>query len=169
MVRSKKILAFALLLIVAAPIFFFVGFLAKEKAIQHEMKEKLENSLLQTITVNKQDFRWVKKNREIIIEGRLFDVKHYRINKNEVTFTGLYDEAESRLKKDIAALVNEEERIPGLLEQLLFEFIFSGAIKKSSTTLHLAFDTNKMKATYYSYSEAAVMQTIQVVTPPPNI
>jgi hypothetical protein len=119
---SKKILAGMLLLIVAAPIFFFAGLLFQQKLIRHKMEEKLERSFLQTITVSKADFKWIKKNKEIIIEGKLFDVKEYSIKSDSVIFSGLYDEAESQLEKDMAGIMDQKKNEPSPLEELILEF-----------------------------------------------
>lgn len=168
MLKSKKILAFVLLLIVATPIFFFTGFLIKQKMIQHEMKEKLESSFLQTITVNLTDIKWVKKNKEVIIGDRFFDVKSYTIENDKIILTGLYDEAEKKLQKDFAGMLHQKKNETAPLEQLILKFIFTAAIKKNTIAQDLPCN-NKIKVIYLTYNEAAVTLSQSVTTPPPNI
>jgi hypothetical protein len=167
MYQSKKILAFTMLLTVAAPIFFFIGFLVKQKAIQHEMKEKLESSLLQTISVNKTGFKWVKKNKEIIVDGRLFDVKNYSFKNNYVTFTGLYDEAEQQLKKDFAGLLQHNKNESGPLEQLMLKFIFTSVINKNTLPVILS-AAKTTQAVYFAFNESVIDQPLPVPIPPPD-
>lgn len=168
MFRSKKILAAILLLIAAAPIFFFAGFLFKQKIIRHEMKEKLEGNFLQTITVGKADFKWVKKNKEIIIDGRLFDVKGYRIKNDSLFFTGLYDEAEQKLKKDFAGILQQKKNETAPLEQLILKLILTAVVKKNTEAAFLSL-TKSVKTIFPVYNEVAVTQSIAVNTPPPNV
>lgn len=168
MLKIKKILAFVLLLIVATPIFFFTGFLVKQKLIQHEMKEKLECSFLQTINVNLTDIKWVKKNKEVIIDDRLFDVKSYTVENNKLVLTGLYDDAEQKLNKDFAGILHQKKNKTAPLEQLIIKFIFTAAIKKNTTPEDLPYNSN-IKVIYLTYNEVAVSQSRSVTTPPPSI
>jgi hypothetical protein len=168
MVKSKKILAFVLLLIVATPIFFFTCFLVKQKLIQYEMKERLESSLLQTIIADQSDVKWVKKNKEVIIGDRLFDVKFYTIENNQMILTGLYDDAEKKLKKDFAGMLHQKKNESAPLEQLILKFIFTAAIKKT-TISEDPFFSNYIGANYLFYNEVAVAQSHAVTTPPPNV
>ena len=80
-----------MLLVVAAPLFFLGGFSIKQKLIQLAMTEKLEQGFLQNITANRSEIVWVKKNKEAIVEGKLFDVKQeiYRLSDRFIYNLGL--------------------------------------------------------------------------------
>ena len=58
MLNKKNILAFSMLLLVVAPLIFFIGFLVKREIIYHEMMEKLESASLHSITVRVADVNW---------------------------------------------------------------------------------------------------------------
>ena len=94
MFNPKKIFALALLFAVVAPLLFFAGYLVKQSLIQNEMEEQLETKALQTITTDLTGVQWLKKNKEVIIEGKLFDVKSYTITGNKIILTGLFDKDE---------------------------------------------------------------------------
>ena len=79
MVIKKKILAFAMLLLAAAPLFFILGHLVKREFVYHQMIEKLENNSLHTISIALADINWIKKNKEVMVDGKLFDVKSWEI------------------------------------------------------------------------------------------
>lgn len=68
------------------------------------MKEKMEKQLLHTIALKNENIVWVKANKEIVVDGKMFDVKFYTTTNGVTTFTGLYDEEETRLN----AVVNKE-------------------------------------------------------------
>jgi hypothetical protein len=168
MLIRKKILAFATLLLVLAPLFFFTGYLVKQKMIQYQMQEQLEKTSLQTITVNKAEISWARKDKEVIINGELFDVKSYIVAGDKIILTGLYDAAENELKKEFANLIQHKKNDSAPLEQLILKFIFTAVINQSQQTEALACCQNK-KTVYPLHNEAAIYQSAAVATPPPNI
>lgn len=93
----KKITAFFLLLVGAMPFLFTLFFLVKQQIIRHEMKEKLEGEFLHTITVPKDKVNWVKYNKEIRIDSKLFDVNSFSEKNGIYFFTGLFDREETAL------------------------------------------------------------------------
>lgn len=156
------------LLLVAAPLFFFTGYLIKQKIIQHQMKEQLENASLQTITVDKANITWVKKNKEAVINGELFDVKSYVVAGDKVMLTGLYDAAENKLKKEFANLMQHKKNGSAPLEQLILKFIFAAVINQNRQAEVLACNEN-IKIVYPFHTEVPVYQLVPVPIPPPNV
>jgi hypothetical protein len=165
---QKKIMAFVMLLLVAASLFLLVGFIVKQKIIQHHMLEQLENASLQTITVNKADIAWIKKNKEVIIDEKLFDVKFYTICGDKIILTGLFDAAENKLKKEFANLIQQKKNDPAPLEQMILKLIFLAVINQNQQT-----ETSKyqltIKAACRFYNEVAVSQVVSTPSPPPNV
>ncbi len=102
MFTLKKFVAFALLLLVAMPIFLFSVFSIKQKIIQFQMHEKLEEAALEEIIIHNNDFSWVS-NDEITVHGKLFDVKSHSKNVEATIFVGLYDNKEDAINKQLDA------------------------------------------------------------------
>ncbi len=74
------------------------------------MKEKLEESITQTITLSKEKLIWVKKGKEIKINGKMFDIKSIETNKNgDYVVSGLYDEQEDKLFASIDKILSQKE------------------------------------------------------------
>ena len=161
-------MAFLLLLSVTMPLFFFVGFLVKQKLVQHEMEERLEDSFLQTITVHVSEFLWVKKNKEVIINGKLFDVKSSTRNGNQITFTGLYDEDEDKLKEDFANIIHRRTTESTPFDQLILKYIFTAVLSKAPATAIIS-DNKCTKPVYYFFDETIVSGHLSIITPPHNI
>lgn len=101
----KKISASLLLFAAAVPFLFILFVHIKQQAIRHEMKEKLEYQFLQTITLAANEITWVKPGKEILVGGKMFDVKSHTVDNGRHTFTGLFDDEETTLvgllKKEI--------------------------------------------------------------------
>lgn len=84
------------------------------------MKEKMEERLLHSVTLENSKIVWVKAEKEIVIEGRMFDVKRYETKNNKTVFTGLYDEEETALS---SLLNNEWQKGQGRFYMLLFQLL----------------------------------------------
>jgi hypothetical protein len=98
----KKFIGLMLLIVLAAPVLFYVSYFIQQKIVQAQMKEALEQKMLQTITLKSADVKWIKPNKEILIQGELFDIKNYKTIGDKIIFTGLYDKAETKLALDFA-------------------------------------------------------------------
>jgi hypothetical protein len=125
MFKRKKILAFSMLLIVAVPLIFFIGFVVKERMIKNEMKNNLETSSLKTIIVNEADIQWADENKEVFINGNLFDVKSYTIADGKITLTGLFDTDEVKLHSQLQNFMQQKDDSNTPLNQMAFKFLFS--------------------------------------------
>jgi len=123
MFNRKKILAFAMLLIVAVPLFFFFGFLVKQQVIKNQMRANLEISSLKTIIVNEADIKWVEENKEVIIDGKFFDVKSYSSADGKITLTGLFDNDEVKLHEQLKNFIHQKHNSNAPLNQLAVKFL----------------------------------------------
>ena len=165
--RLKKTGALLLLLIAAGPVLLLTGLWVKQKIVQHQMEERLENSHLHTITTNIANIKWIEKGEEVVLNGERFDVKSYVIEGNQITLTGLYDTEEQQIKQEAAGVMNNKQNNSIPLNQLLLKLIFSPAINNTITTLMQITNTaNTIK--FGQYSEPIALQYKPVATPPPN-
>jgi len=167
MLNKKNILAFSMLLLVVAPLIFFMGFLVKREIIYHEMMEKLESASLHTITVRVADVNWKKKNKEVVIDGKLFDVKYAEIIDNKIKLTGLFDEEENKLEKDFANTFNSNKNQQTPFSQLKLKFIFNFYFIEDH--LSNSVSVYQSKNSYSTFNEVAVTKSYTVVSPPPNL
>ncbi|HET9747298.1 MAG TPA: hypothetical protein VFP97_16400 [Chitinophagaceae bacterium] len=145
------------------PLVFSASLMIRLKIVQHEAKEKLEKSMLETLVLCAGEFNWYKKNKEISIGGRLFDVKSFSEMNGRYTFKGIYDENETALNKQINYSFNE--RTNQLLTGV-FQLLFS------------AFSTNSPELTTVKTQSAISFPLIlhhlafpflDIPTPPPQL
>lgn len=100
--RLKKIATIILLILVAIPVSCPFILLLKQKAIRKEAASRLEGSNQQVIYLAENDLHWVEKGKELIINGRLFDVKSITPGHNHlVKVTGLFDNDETSIVQQI--------------------------------------------------------------------
>ena len=81
---KKKCIPFFLLCLVAMPMFFCVYTIIEKKIIEHRMEAKLETGDLQEITVDASSVIWLKKDKEILLNGEHFDVKTFTKTGNKI-------------------------------------------------------------------------------------
>ena len=165
----KKIVAAWLLLLIGVPLFFTLLFLVKQQLIQHHMLEKMEQGYVSTYCFSTGDLHWIKEGKELLIKGKLFDVKAYTIAADSITVTGLFDEEEELLKTTFLQIANTKNDPPTPLQLLLLKSIFSPAFTQSpdSTIVSLQFiffGGNILPVG----EETIVSMYYPIVTPPPR-
>jgi hypothetical protein len=156
-------LAFIFLLTALVPVLFTVFFLIKQHLIRHEMKEKLETSLLQTITINEKDVVWMD-GHEIWVNEHMFDIHAKKLENGIYTFTGLYDEEETNLvkkHKDTTEKNNEENR----LLSSLFQLLQSSFIDNESSLLTTDLPVTEYCPLILQHMSSPIMN---ILTPPPQ-
>jgi hypothetical protein len=70
--------------------------------IRIAMMEKLEKENIQSLRLPSDKIKWYKKNRELIIDGKMFDVKSIQKQGDVYIITGLFDEMETTLNNQLA-------------------------------------------------------------------
>ncbi len=104
--KNKLLSVITLLSLVMIPAFIAVFFLAQQVIIRHEMKEQLEQQSLQTIKIVEKNITWIEKGKELIVDGKLFDVKSFKHTGEYIEATGLFDEMELSLQHKLIYLQN---------------------------------------------------------------
>lgn len=168
LLNIKKGMVVLLLFVTAAPVLVITGFLIKQNLIQRRMNEELEKRPLQTITADITEVTWVKQNKEVEVQGRLFDVKQFKISGNKITLTGLWDEDEHALKKELAGLHKQKKDNTAPISQLVLKFLNTATINETFTAGFL-YQQNTVQNKYHSYKDDVISRCISVITPPPNV
>lgn len=106
----RKIFAVGLVLLIAMPLVFTIGILVKQKIIQFHRQERLEAEQLQTITVAAENIQWVKKGKEILVDGKLFDIKHFEKKNGKLILTGFFDKEEDDLYDQLNKIAKDKNK-----------------------------------------------------------
>ncbi len=94
-------MSFFLLLIISLPFFYTVVMQLKQKQLKLHAQERLERQFLQTVILPSGKLKWNEKGKELLIDGRLFDVKSYKFENDKVVLKGIYDDEESILLEQL--------------------------------------------------------------------
>ena len=96
----RSIVAFFLLLPFAVPLLFLSFLQLRQAYIKHGMEERLETHMIKTFFVPQQKWRQLN-SREILVDGKLFDLKEVRKESSGFNVTGVFDEDEMAVLQQI--------------------------------------------------------------------
>ena len=134
-VLVKKITAYLALLAITLPVVCLLALQVQQVYVRYKMQEKLEFSLLHTISIDEKNVQWIKPDKEILIGDKLFDVKHYKIENGKLFLTGLFDHEETLIEnhlRNLGAQSNSEGKSLVLMKLLhLLQNVFFAQIKFS--------------------------------------
>jgi hypothetical protein len=86
------LLFFAFLLLPLASLLFLQGL---QWYLGTTAAERMEHHSTVTISLPEKSVIWHKKGKELVIDGKLFDVDVYSVNNGELKATGIFDEKET--------------------------------------------------------------------------
>ena len=157
-----------MLLAVAAPLVFFACFLLKQKLIENDMEERLENASLQTVTVNPAQIHWVKENKEAIIDGKLFDIKSSVTNGDQVILTGLFDIDEDGLHEQFSNFIQQKNDAASPLGNAVIKFLFPPLYTNTVNPLWQNSWQYIAQDLFDNYQEKISENYLSTISPPPK-
>ena len=143
-----------------------VQFLISSKIAEHKIFEQLEKGIYKTYSFSRQQVQWIKKDKELLVDGKMFDVKHFSENGELIEMTGLFDNEENSLQEKYLSLVTGKQTTsPRQLMLLKIFFIpFLAAYSESEETAGCFTPCNL----HHLFNEAAVTAVRCICTPPPE-
>ncbi len=120
----KKISTFGLVLLITLPLVFTVVILVKQKIVQLQRNARFDKEILQTVIVSTENTYWVKPGKEILLDGKLFDVKSFKTAGNKTSLTGFFDHKEDKLVKRIVELARHKNKSGNPFNNLVIPFLF---------------------------------------------
>jgi hypothetical protein len=158
-----------MLSIMAIPLCLAIDFLVKQQRIAHEMFEKMEQGAQKTYQFSIQDISWIKEGKELLIKGKMFDVKHFKIKGNSIEVTGIFDEEEDALQHQFSLLINPVKNTPTPLQTILIKSIFAPVFFESNTIEPPGIYTVAIQKTSFNYKESSTKKNYPVNIPPPKV
>lgn len=113
----KQTIALALAAFIFLPLFFSGGLQLFQLYLKQRVEHRLENEKLVTIRVPLQNIRWVEEEREVMVNGKMFDLKSYHEEEGVFTATGVWDEKETAVMNLISGFNDQAQT--GLIIRVL--------------------------------------------------
>ncbi|MBY0476874.1 MAG: hypothetical protein K2Q24_04455 [Chitinophagaceae bacterium] len=121
----KHIATVFLLACISIPLLMPAVWQLKQTYVQWEMLEKMEKEELVQIKIKTADVNWVKYKKECIINGDMFDVKQLKVTGDELLLTGLFDEKEKEIKKQLEDFTKNQQQADAMQQFVkLFSVLF---------------------------------------------
>jgi hypothetical protein len=119
---NKRFAALIICVAAAVPMFLSAFFLGGRTALRYTMQEKMQTAELVSLEIPGSAILWMDEGKELLIDGRMFDVRSIRYAGDTCLLTGLFDEDETTLYAQLSR--SEEGRqgaeiVPGLLQVCL--------------------------------------------------
>ena len=165
---SKKITASGFLFLLALPLLLSLCFFIRQKVIQHEVHERLEKTMLQKITIPLHKLHWVEKEKEVLIDGELFDVKSYQVSGNQVHLTGLFDIAEKELVKQLTGIMGHEDGNGSLFNQAVLKLLIL-PLYCGPDNAEVNKQSDLISSFYFPYSERLTDAPVHQLNHPPRV
>jgi hypothetical protein len=163
----KKISVFGLVLLIALPLVFTVVILVKQKIIQFQRNVRFDKEILQTVVVPTENIYWVKPGKEILLDGKLFDVKSFKTAGNRISLTGFFDHKEDKLVKRIVELARHKNKSGNPFNNLVIPFLFFPFFMNPA---EIAYEGNWrfISQQYYLFDEMIPSARSYSLSPPPK-
>jgi hypothetical protein len=111
----RKIALLFLCTIATIPLLMSPAFLAGRIVIRKVMLSRLESSGLQTYAIPLNRLKWYTEGHELLIDGRMFDVKSIHQEGDKYVVSGLFDDDETELNHIITAASSPNNQDNGIL------------------------------------------------------
>ena len=164
---KKQTTAIALMLLTALPVFISVNMFVRQSIIQEQREERFNQEQLQTITISSAEIIWLKAGKEILHDGKLFDVKSFRSNGTYLELTGFYDQKEDKFVKEIKGFFQQKEDSGSKADYLVVKFLFS---PKYNEVITFTIENNwqLFKRQFPVYAEINLEASYPTAAPPPK-
>ena len=165
---GTKIIAVVFIIVAFTPFLLPVYFLVQQKVIQFNVHEALEEGSLQTITINQSDITWTRQEKELLLNGKLFDVKNFSRSGDYLTVTGIFDGKEDELNLQLKRSVQERSPLNAAMENALVGFLFQTLTTPPDNinTSTVLFNLNN-----YGFLKSEKLYSIynSITSPPPKV
>ena len=104
LVAGVMLLTLSLTPIIASLLFLFQQWESREA-----MERQIKTARLQQVHMAVKDLRWLSEGKELRVNGHLFDVEDYSIQNGVATLTGLYDDREEELYRDLDLMTSRDK------------------------------------------------------------
>ncbi len=121
--RKKNIIAFVFSLFILTPFLFSTGIQIFQLYLKQRAEHRLETEQIITIKIPLLKVQWVEKNREISVDGKMFDLKNFIEKDGWFIAQGVYDEKETRAMEMLKNF-NDREQNNFIVHLFLFAQCF---------------------------------------------
>jgi hypothetical protein len=121
--------------LIAAPLLFIVLLQGLQLYVRHQLKERLEREAQVHLAIPAGELVWIKKGRELLVDGKMFDITTIRYEGNTALVTGIFDPEET----GILHLLKQQASSSRGATSLAHLFVWLQQFVATGTTLTFSF------------------------------
>ncbi len=161
---TKQASVYLLLLLAALPLVYILVTRIQQQTIRNRMKERLEAQVLHKVSIPADKIHWIKQGKEIMLNGRMFDIRSVKFQSGEYVISGLYDEEETVL---LAQLQKDQQNNTDHSKQLIQIFQLLQTIYHDPQE-EFVLPVNETGSLFITVTTPLSSQFISIFTPPPQ-
>ena len=165
--KIKNIPFLLLFIVMLAPLVTPFFLQLKISIIKIESRERLEKKNLLSIHILKKNIHWVRLNKELIIDNRLFDVKHHSQIGAELVVTGIFDDNETKVEKQINDFWEQQKTRQGIFLLKFLQELGNSCFQKNIFQIEVPESDCKVYAGIIFFCQKDVF--IKIPSPPPQV
>ncbi|MBK8611457.1 MAG: hypothetical protein IPL84_16350 [Chitinophagaceae bacterium] len=124
--------------------------------------------MTQTVSVPVNNIEWVKKGKEVIINGKYFDVSSYTTVGDQVLLTGYFDQKEDKIVSHIKKVFHQSGQSESPYTQSAVKYIFL-LVYTTHTEAAFTVAQRLINTKFYSYCEKIPEAPYSSFSPPPEL
>jgi hypothetical protein len=154
------------MLLIAFPIFLHLYFTTAQFQIQYEMHRKSTLADQVEIVTPATSLIWLKKGKEILYQGKPFDIKSYKEYNGIATIKGYVDEKEHELIYKIIKIVTGQSNTQKT-SPLAYKYFIP--FYKPIVPYEALANSCSFNSSYFTSTPTRLMkQSIAIIAPPPR-
>ncbi len=165
---QKKITALGLVLLLAIPLLFSVIIIVKQKVLQINSRLRFGIEKLETISVSEKNINWIKKEKEVLINKMLFDVKSFKVEGENIVLTGYYDHKEDKLVNHLKKIFQQKKDSNSPVNQIAVTFLFF-PIFSNHAEITCQMTWHAISKSCYFFTDMLPSAPVVPITQPPQL
>ncbi|HMK04334.1 MAG TPA: hypothetical protein VK489_09090 [Ferruginibacter sp.] len=166
-VPGKNITALGLLLLLAIPLIFSITVVIKQKVLQYQRRARFESEVLQTIRISPEKLYWIKPEKEILVDGKMFDVKSYHKEGDKISVTGFFDHKEEKMVNHMNTLLHQKSKPSSPYGHAMVKFLML-PLYHEPAGFSIQDNWKTIAQQFLNYTELIPTISYDAVAPPPK-
>ena len=167
MQKGKYILFIVLAVIILIPVVAPFSAELEIYTLKNTVAERLEKQHLQTVFIAKEEVNWTKSGKELLIGNRLYDVKEYHFIPNGMIVTGIFDDEETAVQKQVEDIWRKQKNKQGIFLIKVFQVLANNYFQQHIDHIKVPSPVNTEYNYDFFYAETNII--INIPYPPPRV
>lgn len=160
---KRKTITILFAFVILLPLVFSGGLQLFQVYLKHRAEQRLQTETIFDLSFPLHKVKWVEEGREIMVDGKMYDLQSYHEEGGMLIAKGIYDEHESRVM-NVLHNFNEKDQNQLIIRVLLLIQIFSVIVH----TLAPIFQPGLLQKYFQPFSSRIPLPVVKKIYQPPR-